>query len=79
MRGTGRRRRRPSRPGGGSCCVTVHGMDIGKWLAKQPKPEVWQTLTEGQRQRLEAIGVVPLAPPAEPKAPATRPDCLERL
>ncbi|MET7608907.1 Helicase associated domain protein [Streptomyces avermitilis] len=53
--------------------VTVHGMDIGKWLAKQRKPEVWQTLTEGQRQRLEAIGVVPLAPPAEPKAPVTAP------
>jgi hypothetical protein len=53
--------------------VTIHGMDIGKWLAKQRKPEVWQTLTEGQRQRLEAIGVVPLAPPAEPKAPATAP------
>ena len=53
--------------------VTVHGMDIGKWLAKQRKPEVWQTLTEGQRQRLEAIGVVPLAPPAEPKAPAAAP------
>ncbi|MEV7994485.1 Helicase associated domain protein [Streptomyces sp. NPDC086077] len=53
--------------------VTVHGMDIGKWLAKQRKPDVWQTLTEGQRQRLEAIGVVPLAPPAEPKAPATAP------
>ncbi|KUN90459.1 DEAD/DEAH box helicase [Streptomyces caeruleatus] len=53
--------------------VTVHGMDIGKWLAEQRKPEVWQTLTEGQRQRLEAIGVVPLAPPAEPKAPAAAP------
>lgn len=54
--------------------VTVHGMDIGKWLAKQRKPEVWQTLTEGQRQRLEAIGVVPLAPAlAEPNAPATAP------
>lgn len=53
--------------------VTVHGMDIGKWLAKQRKPEVWQTLTEGQRQRLEAIGVVPLAPPAEPKAPPAAP------
>ncbi|MFF1708394.1 Helicase associated domain protein [Streptomyces sp. NPDC058252] len=53
--------------------VTIHGMDIGKWLAKQRKPEVWQTLHDRQRQRLETIGVVPLAPPAEPKAPATAP------
>lgn len=33
---------------------TVHGMDVGKWLAKQRKPEVWQALTEGQRERLSA-------------------------
>ncbi len=48
--------------------VTVHGMDIGKWLTKQRKPEVWQALTDGQRERLEAVGVVPVAP--EPEAPA---------
>ncbi|GED90741.1 hypothetical protein TNCT6_78260 [Streptomyces sp. 6-11-2] len=48
--------------------VTVHGMDIGKWLARQRKPEVWQALTDGQRKRLEAVRVVPLAP--EPEAPA---------
>ncbi|WP_376608824.1 helicase associated domain-containing protein [Streptomyces sp. NPDC056291] len=47
---------------------TVHGMDIGKWLAKQRKPEVWAALADGQRERLEAVGVVPLAP--EPEAPA---------
>ncbi|WP_435797817.1 helicase associated domain-containing protein [Streptomyces avermitilis] len=47
---------------------TVHGMDIGKWLARQRTPKVWQTLTDGQRERLEAIGVVPVAP--EPEAPA---------
>ncbi len=48
--------------------VTIHGMDIGKWLAKQRKPEVWASLADGQRECLEAVGVVPLAP--EPEAPA---------
>ncbi|AVH61694.1 MULTISPECIES: DEAD/DEAH box helicase [Streptomyces] len=41
---------------------TVHGMDVGKWLARQQKPEVWADLAEGQRERLEGVGVVPLAP-----------------
>jgi hypothetical protein len=50
--------------------VTVHGMDIGKWLARQRKPEVWQTLTDGQRERLEQLGITPLALPTEPKEPA---------
>ncbi|MFC9462712.1 hypothetical protein [Streptomyces sp. NPDC056983] len=39
--------------------VTVHGMDIDRWLARQTKPEVWTALTEGQREPLEAVGVVP--------------------
>ncbi|KRD17962.1 DEAD/DEAH box helicase [Streptomyces sp. Root264] len=47
---------------------TVHGMDIGKWLARQRKPEVWQTLAEGQRERLEQLGIALPAP--EPQAPA---------
>ncbi|MGA5291659.1 MULTISPECIES: helicase associated domain-containing protein [Streptomyces] len=47
---------------------TVHGMDIGKWLARQRKPEVWEALTDGQRERLEQLGIVPLAP--EPEEPA---------
>ncbi|WP_393096703.1 Helicase associated domain protein [Streptomyces sp. LN325] len=46
--------------------VTVHGMDVGKWLAKQRTPAVWQGLAEGQRERLEAIGITPLPP--EPEA-----------
>ncbi|WP_406486621.1 helicase associated domain-containing protein [Streptomyces sp. NBC_01563] len=54
--------------------VTVHGMDIGKWLAKQRKPEVWAALTGGQRERLEAIGVVPMAAELEALAkPSTTP------
>lgn len=47
---------------------TVHAMDIGKWLAKQRKPEVWQALADRQRERLEQLGITPLAP--EPEAPA---------
>lgn len=49
---------------------TVHGMDVGKWLARQRKPEVWEALADGQRERLEAVGVAPLAAPApvEPEA-----------
>ncbi|MEV7111300.1 helicase associated domain-containing protein [Streptomyces anulatus] len=50
--------------------VTVHGMDIGKWLAQQRKPKVWAALSSGQRERLENIGVVPLA--AELEAPAAK-------
>ncbi|MFC8900602.1 DEAD/DEAH box helicase [Streptomyces cinereoruber] len=44
--------------------VTVHGMDIGRWLAKQRQPAVWAALSGGQRERLEAVGVTPLAAPA---------------
>ncbi|MEW2051559.1 Helicase associated domain protein [Streptomyces sp. NPDC005476] len=51
--------------------VTVHGMDIGNWLAKQRTPKVWQALTDGQRERLEQLGIVPAAP--EPEAPAKPP------
>ncbi|MEW2030667.1 Helicase associated domain protein [Streptomyces roseifaciens] len=50
--------------------VTVHGMDVGKWLAKQRQHTVWQQLTDGQRERLEQLGIVSLPPeqgtPAKP-------------
>ncbi|MFJ4422174.1 DEAD/DEAH box helicase [Streptomyces bobili] len=53
---------------------TVHGMDIGKWLARQRKPEVWQALADGQRERLEQLGITPPAPePEEPAKPSTTP------
>ncbi|MFD5557776.1 Helicase associated domain protein [Streptomyces sp. NPDC127068] len=45
---------------------TVHGMDVGKWLARQRTPKVWAALSEGQRERLEALGVAPLAPAPAP-------------
>ncbi|MFV2118834.1 Helicase associated domain protein [Streptomyces sp. Act-28] len=51
--------------------VTVHGMDVGRWLARQRRPEVWAGLADGQREFLEAIGVVPLPP--EPEAPVKAP------
>ncbi|EWS96376.1 hypothetical protein SSIG_07202 [Streptomyces filamentosus NRRL 11379] len=54
---------------------TVHGMDVGKWLARQRKPEVWQALTGGQRERLEQLGITPPAPvqPEVPAQPSTAP------
>ncbi|MFJ7189577.1 DEAD/DEAH box helicase [Streptomyces bacillaris] len=54
--------------------VTVHGMDIGKWLARQRQPEVWAALTDGQRERLETIGVIPHSPGLEASVkPSTAP------
>ncbi|MFE4373981.1 helicase associated domain-containing protein [Streptomyces sp. NPDC056835] len=54
--------------------ATVHGMDIGKWLTKQRTPKVWKALTDRQRERLEAIGVVPMATELEEAAkPPTTP------
>ncbi|MGW4984009.1 Helicase associated domain protein [Streptomyces mirabilis] len=51
---------------------TVHGMDIGKWLARQRTPKVWQALTGGQCERLEQLGITPLAPaPEEPTRAST--------
>lgn len=40
---------------------TVHGMDIGKWLVRQRTPKVWQALADGQRERLERLGITPPA------------------
>ncbi|MFD5110121.1 DEAD/DEAH box helicase [Streptomyces cinereoruber] len=54
--------------------VTVHGMDIGRWLAKQRQPAVWAALSGGQRERLEQLGVTPLTPePEETAKPSTAP------
>ncbi|MES9807493.1 DEAD/DEAH box helicase [Streptomyces sp. CS081A] len=54
--------------------VTVHGMDIGRWLAKQRQPAVWAGLMDGQRERLEQLGVTPLTPePEETSKPSTAP------
>jgi superfamily II DNA or RNA helicase len=54
--------------------VTVHGMDIGKWLARQRQHTVWTGLKDGQRERLERRGITPLPPePEEPTKPSTAP------
>lgn len=50
---------------------TVHGMDVGKWLAKQRQRAVWAGLMEEQRELLAAVGVVPLPP--EQAKPAKTP------
>lgn len=51
--------------------VTVHGTDVGEWLARQRQYSVWAALADGQRERLKAVGVVPLPP--QQKAPAKAP------
>ncbi|WP_331739916.1 Helicase associated domain protein (plasmid) [Streptomyces sp. NBC_00015] len=48
--------------------VTVHGMDIGRWLERQRRHDVWRGLTDGQRERLEHLGVVPRPPQEAPVA-----------
>ncbi|WP_432101334.1 Helicase associated domain protein [Streptomyces sp. WAC 04229] len=48
--------------------VTSQGDDVGRWLQRQREHVVWQGLTEGQRERLTALGVAPL--PQEQEAPA---------
>ncbi|MFB7657891.1 MULTISPECIES: Helicase associated domain protein [unclassified Streptomyces] len=47
--------------------VTSQGDDVGRWLERQRQHVVWQGLSAGQRERLTALGVVPL--PAEQDAP----------
>jgi superfamily II DNA or RNA helicase len=54
--------------------VTVHGMDIGKWLARQRQHTVWTGLKNGQRERLERLDITPLPPEQEePTKPSTAP------
>ncbi|WP_323449107.1 DEAD/DEAH box helicase [Streptomyces yaizuensis] len=44
--------------------VTVHGVDVGRWLKRQRQHTIWQALTEGQRERLTRLGIQPLPAPA---------------
>ena len=48
--------------------LTIHGMDIGKWLNKQRQHTTWMALKTGQRERPQQLGITPYAP--EPQAPA---------
>ncbi|MFE4177464.1 Helicase associated domain protein [Streptomyces sp. NPDC056909] len=60
--------------------VTVHGMDVGRWLQKNRQHAVWQGLLDGQRERLEQIDIVPLPPEQEApsKAPKAASGAFER-
>lgn len=42
--------------------VTVHGMDVGRWLQKQRQHTVWQGLMDGQRELLKQLGRRAAAP-----------------
>ncbi|MFD0403104.1 Helicase associated domain protein [Kitasatospora sp. NPDC127121] len=44
--------------------VTVHGLDVGRWLERQRQHIVWHGLMDEQQQRLAQFGVQPLAAPA---------------
>ncbi|WP_332881064.1 Helicase associated domain protein (plasmid) [Streptomyces longwoodensis] len=57
---------------------TVHGMDIGKWLARQRTYEVWEGLTDGQRERLEQLGITPLVPEPQKPVKASTVSAFER-
>lgn len=50
----------------------MHGMNAGKWLARQRKPDIWAAPAEGQRERLKAVAVAPL--PRHPKRPPSLPN-----
>jgi Helicase associated domain len=60
--------------------VTVHGMDVGRWLNKQRQQAPWQGLMDGQREHLEQLGIVPLLPEEEaaPKSSKAASGALER-
>lgn len=60
--------------------VTVHGMDVGRWLERQRRDDVWHGLADGQRERLAQLGVVPLPPRQETPTPASKSgtDAFER-
>ncbi|MFD7596308.1 Helicase associated domain protein [Kitasatospora sp. NPDC059812] len=52
--------------------VTIHGLDIGRWLERQRQHHLWHGLTDAQRERLTQLGVEPPAAPAEETAPRTK-------
>nr|WP_265568942.1 DEAD/DEAH box helicase [Streptomyces hygroscopicus] len=49
--------------------VTVHGMDVGRWLSKQRQHTVWAGLMDGQRERLDQLGIKALPHQETPAKP----------
>ncbi len=48
-------------------------MDVGRWLQKQRQQATWTTLMDGQRERLEQLGITPLPPSSStPRGPYGR-------
>ncbi|MDI5973968.1 helicase associated domain-containing protein [Streptomyces sp. SL13] len=56
--------------------VTAHGEDVGAWLEMQRQHVVWHGLSDGQRERLAALGVEPLPEPVEIPAVEAAPEAL---
>ncbi|GAA2616818.1 helicase associated domain-containing protein [Streptomyces roseoviolaceus] len=52
--------------------VTVHGMDVGRWLQRNREHAVWRRLMDGQPELLEELGITPLPPEQETPAKATK-------
>lgn len=50
--------------------VTVHGMDVGRFVQRNRQHTVWTGLMDGQRERLEQLGITPLPPEQETPAKA---------
>ncbi|WP_327173829.1 Helicase associated domain protein [Streptomyces sp. NBC_01335] len=52
--------------------VSVHGCDVGTWVAAQRQPSTWAALTDQQRDRLEQLGIrhAPAVAPETAEAPA---------
>ncbi|MET8347353.1 DEAD/DEAH box helicase [Streptomyces microflavus] len=58
--------------------VTVNGVDVGTWAARQTDPAVWGALDPEQRARLESLGLKPRpAPAADPSPQEKKPGAFD--
>ncbi|MER6639711.1 helicase associated domain-containing protein [Streptomyces microflavus] len=58
--------------------VTVHGVDVGTWTARQTDPAVWDALDPEQRARLESLGLKARPAPAADPTPQKKLGAFER-
>ncbi|MBK5993329.1 Helicase associated domain protein, partial [Streptomyces sp. MBT58] len=58
--------------------VTVNGVDVGTWTARQTDPAVWDALDPEQRARLENLGLKARPAPAADPTPQKKPGAFER-